>query len=135
MFGKILGFFTLASFAAAIMNYIVKYFLKNYREKIKASEGLNKFFDFCINLFVKKHKMWGAFAVIGALSHGLLQYSKFGRLNVPGAIAVGLMLIQGILGFSMTKVDADKRKTLKTFHRIVPVLMLIPIIYHLILVG
>lgn len=131
MLGKLLGLITLFAFGATIMNFVVKYINKNYRETIKNNKNLSAIFPYAIDIFVKKHKLWGTIAVVGVIAHATIQFMNFG-LNISGAVAAMFMILQFILGVFVASASNDKRKFYLSIHRIVPLILCVAVVMHLI---
>ena len=128
--GGLFGLLILLFYGLALLNYILKFMNKNYKEQIKNNKRLNKIFPKILKPIVKYHRIFGLTTILMILIHFSLQFSLFG-LNITGAIAASLMILQFILG-SLTQLNR-KNKFYLHAHRLIATLLILAILSHLII--
>ncbi|MBF7095725.1 hypothetical protein [Alkalibacter mobilis] len=95
--GKTLGYLIVFFYTMALLNYVFKWINRRFSESMKKSKGFYKNFSGAMRFFVKNHRIFGALAIVFVVAHFFVQYFNLWFSNT-GAIAAGLMVLQGILG-------------------------------------
>ncbi len=132
--GEFLGWFTVVFFSLSFLNPVVKYVQKTFGKTFLKKETLKKPWQMFMKFIVKNHKLFGLIAALGAVGHFLVQYSRWGFV-LSGVVPAVLMLLQGALGYLVSKAKKETKKTLLLVHKIIAVLMVLAIGTHLIQMG
>ena len=132
IFGKILGWFMVAFYSLAVLNYPVKWVNKRVISKLPANSGVRKIFTVLMRFIVKYHRYFAIAAILLLTAHFFVQFSLYGFF-LTGIIAGSLMLAQGLLGAYGTYVRKKKRTAWFYLHRTVAVLLLAAILIHVII--
>ncbi|MFM1539469.1 hypothetical protein, partial [Helcococcus bovis] len=72
------GLLILLFYGLALLNYILKFINKNYREKIKNNKILNKIFPKILKPIIKYHRIFGLTTIFMILIHFSIKFSLFG---------------------------------------------------------
>lgn len=126
--GEFFGGFIIFLYALTVLNYIVKFINKKFRDKLVKNQKFYQLFLKLMKFIIKHHKLFGVLTVVFILLHFALQFIQYG-LSITGVIAAFIMLLQvvlGIYGFKMKK----RSKPWLIAHRLIAVLLLIVIIIH-----
>ncbi len=126
--GSLFGSITVLLYLLAILNYLVKFIYKKYRNELIINEKLYSSFTKFMKFIVKRHNLFGVLTIAFLLLHFLIQFSQYG-LNTTGVIAAGIMLLQVGLGIYGSKVK-KRGGTWLLMHRTIAVLILIAIGVH-----
>ena len=129
-FGGVLGFLIIFFYALTILNYILKYINKRYKNEIKKNELFSKYFHKLLKIIVKYHKVFGFMTVAFILLHFAIQYTNY-RLSITGIIAAACMLLQVILGAYGVYTKKRGGKWLM-LHRAIAALIMLTILIHVI---
>ncbi|WP_425804635.1 hypothetical protein ACHOLT_20595 [Desulfitobacterium sp. Sab5] len=127
--GGFLGDIVYILFLLALLNYVVKYINRKFRNQLLNNEAIYQLFIKLMKFTVKNHRYFGLMAIIFLLLHTAVQMSLHG-INITGTIAVVIMLAEIGLGYYGSKVK-KKGKTWLKAHRVISVLLLISIFIHL----
>ncbi len=131
-FGELFGWLLIISYVGTLLNYVLKFINKKWGKKLLTSEGRKKVFGILMKIFVKNHKYFGFATVLFLLLHFLMQFSRFG-LNISGGIAASLLILQVLLGVYATATHKPRKGLWFLLHRIIAVLMILGIAFHLLL--
>lgn len=127
--GGFLGNVVYILFLLALLNYVVKYINRKFRNNLMNNEAVYQLFIKLMKFTVKNHRYFGLMAIIFLLLHMAVQMSLHG-INITGTIAAVIMLAEIALGYYGFKVK-KKGKTWLKVHRVIAVVLLISIIIHL----
>lgn len=128
--GGLFGWLLVIAFAGTILNYCLKFINKRYSKKIAQYPNGKRIIKMLMTIFVRNHKYFGLATIVLLLAHFISQFTRFG-INVTGAIAAVLMVIQVLLGM-YANIKKRPRKGLWFFaHRVIAVLIIFGIGYHL----
>lgn len=133
-FGEFLGWFTVVFFSLAFLNPVVKYLQKTFGKTLLKKDPFKKPWQFFMKLIVKNHRLFGLLAALGAMGHFLVQYSRWGFV-VSGVVPAVLMLLQGALGYQVSRSSKERKKKLLLVHKVLAVLMVLAIGTHVLLMG
>ncbi|MGL4773182.1 MAG: hypothetical protein ACRC2K_06390 [Clostridium sp.] len=126
--GELLGWGVFIFYGIAILNYIVKFANKNFKDIINKNEKIRDIYNWAMKIIIKYHKYFGGVTLIVLLSHFLIQFSYRG-IKTTGLIAAILLILEFILG--AIGVYKKKRSGLWFYmHRFISVVLLIAIILH-----
>lgn len=130
-FGKLLGWIVVWFFAFAILNFVLKYFNKNYASKVFAGkEKYLKLYRKIMSYVVKYHKYFGIGAFLIVFFHVVLMW-KYVKISLSGFVALilmGILVVSGIILQWNKKINKVK---FKKFHFILSLLLLASIVVHL----
>lgn len=124
--GEILGLIALAGVGGSIFNYCIKLFAKYLRVNNITNTTITSISKLLLEIFVKRHRLWGMMAFTGMLSHAILQYLVYGVVW-SGLLAAVVLLTQCVIGYSIAK--HPSAKALKA-HRILAIIMFITLAIH-----
>lgn len=124
------GFLVGLAFAAAMLNFFVKFINKNFVNKLDNS--YKKFKDIyrkILKIIVKYHKIFGVLALIFLAAHFYVSYFS-NRIKFTGIIAGFIMLVVVLLGFYGNLFAKNKRGNWLKFHRILAFVLLAAVALH-----
>lgn len=127
--GRLLGSAIVVLYGLTVMNYVVKFINKKFRNTLKKNPTFFKGYNIFVKIIVKNHPLFGLLTILVLLSHFLIQFNYYG-LNISGAIAAGIMILQVALGIYGSKTK-KRGGTWLTMHRTIAVILLIAILIHI----
>lgn len=130
--GGLFGWLLVLAFAGTILNYCVKFINKRFSKEISSYPVGKKLMKILMTVFVRNHKYFGFATVILLLAHFVAQFSRFG-INVTGAIAAIMLIIQVLLGVYANIKKKPRKGAWFIAHRIIAVLLILGIAVHLII--
>lgn len=134
MFGILGGFFGWAlvyAFAGTILNYILKFVNKRFSKKIATFPKGKRIMKLLMTIFVRNHKYFGFATVALLIAHFAAEFSRFG-INMTGAIAASLMVLQVLLGLYANIRKRPRKGLWFVAHRSIALLIVLGISIHLI---
>ncbi|WP_312651704.1 hypothetical protein [Proteiniclasticum sp.] len=131
--GAVFGWVIVIAYSFTILNYILKFINRKWGKEIRKNEKLKGPFQMVMSFIVRNHRIFGFITLGGILVHFFIQFSRWG-LVASGAVAAGLMFTQAGLGAFGTYIRKKKKGPWLIAHRIVAVLLLLAIIYHIVYV-
>lgn len=127
--GGLFGWSIFALYCISVLNYILKVINKNFKDIINKNENISRIYKMLMKIIIKYHKYFGGATLIFLLFHFIIEFTYRG-LNITGAIAAILMIIELLLG--VYGVYKKKRDGLWFYmHRIIAILLGISIVIHL----
>lgn len=129
--GRIMGWVILTFYILAAMNYVLKFINKKWISKKPRDSTLRKRYTKVLQLTIKAHPYLGFAAFAAVLVHMTIQ-TRFYGFYLSGFLAGGLMLIQISIGSFGLYLKKRKRGNWLVVHRIVTVLLLLLIAFHII---
>lgn len=130
-FGNFLGFLIILFYGLTILNFILKYINKNYKDIIKNNKLLSKYFHVILKIIVKYHKVFGLLTILFILLHFAIQY-MYKWISITGIVASIFMVLQVLLGAYGLYTKKRGGKWL-FFHRVISVMIMVTILIHIIL--
>lgn len=130
-FGGVFGWALIIAIAGTMLNYGLKFVNKHFGKKISDYPAGKKLMKVLMTIFVRNHKYFGFAAVLLLLAHFMIQFSTYG-LNITGGIAALLLVVQVGLGIYGIAKKRPRRGTWFIAHRIIAVLFILGIAFHLI---
>ena len=91
--GFFLGVSIVVFYSLSVLNFIVKYINKRYRNKINSNKKLKSKFNPFMKFIVKNHKLFGILTALSLIAHFTVQFSLFG-LSITGALAGSTLILQ-----------------------------------------
>jgi hypothetical protein len=128
--GGLFGWLLVIAFVGTILNYCIKFVNKRFSKKLSGYPVGKKLMKILMTIFVRNHKYFGFATVILLLAHFIAQFAKFG-INITGAIAAIMMIIQVLLGVYANIKKKPRRGTWFIAHQIIAVLIIIARAIHL----
>lgn len=128
--GAVFGWIIVIAYSFTILNYIIKFINRKWGKAIRKNEKLKGPFQLVMSFIVKNHRIFGYITLAGILVHFYIQFNRWGFV-ISGTIAAALMIIQAGLGAYGAYIDKKRKGPWLIAHRIVAVLLLFAIIYHI----
>ncbi len=130
--GSFLGWTLIAFYAATLLNYLLKAVNRKFGKTISANPGAKKFMGVLMKIFVKNHRLFGFGTILLLLSHFVVQFSRMG-VNLTGALAATLLLLQVGLGIYGSTGNRKRGGAWFVLHRTVAVLIAVAVVVHLLM--
>jgi hypothetical protein len=129
--GHLFGLLIIVLYALTVLNYVVKWINKRYGAAMKTHEKGYSFYKKLMRFIIRNHRLFGLLTIVFLLSHFYIQFNQFG-LNITGAVAAGVLVLQVLLGIygSVTK---QKGKGWLLAHRTIALILFLAIAAHLVL--
>ena len=128
--GSFFGWVILTGYLLSASNYLVKLVNRKYILKLPKDSPVRKRYQAFLRLVIKSHPFLGALTSAAMLTHLVIQYLNWG-FSPTGLVAGSLLLIQGALGGYGKAVRKRKPGLWLKAHRIVAVLLLLAIAFHI----
>ena len=132
--GTIFGWVIVIAYAMTVMNYVIKFINRKWGKTIRKNDKLKGPFQVVMSFIVKNHRIFGYITIIGILVHFYIQYNRWGFVT-GGVIAAVLMITQAGLGAYGAYIDKKRKGPWLVAHRIIAVLLLVAIVYHIYFVN
>ncbi|HCW73855.1 MAG TPA: hypothetical protein DHM90_08725 [Clostridiaceae bacterium] len=129
--GAFFGWVIVIAYTLTILNYIMKFINRKWGKEIRKNDKLKGPFQTVMSFIVKNHRNFGYITLVGILVHFYIQFNRWGFVT-SGAIAAGLMITQAGLGAYGAYINKKRKGPWLIAHRIVAVLLLFAIIYHIV---
>ncbi len=129
MLGGFLGWLTVWSILATLLNFILKTIHKKFMQNRSKESFLKKIMPPLMKIFVKNHKFWGLLSLLLLALHASLQFLKWG-VSLSGAAAALAILIQIGLGLYGTYLHKKRQGTWFFLHRLMSVVLLLGVFIH-----
>lgn len=113
------------------MSFVVKVVNKKFGKAMLQYPNLKKYYGLFMKIIIKYHKLFGFLTIAFILGHFLIQFSKRG-INITGAIAASVMLLQVVLGVLGAVVYKKRSGAWFVIHRFIAVLLIVVIGVHII---
>lgn len=130
--GGFLGWTLIAFYAATLLNYLLKAINRKFGKSISTKPGAKKLMGLLMKIFVKNHRLFGFGTIILLLSHFAVQFSRMG-VNLTGALAASLLLLQVGLGIYGSTGNRKRGGVWFVLHRTVAVLIVVAVVVHLLM--
>lgn len=129
-FAEFLGWVTVAFYAVALLNFILKYVNKNYMNSLsKTKKKLVDNYRIIMRYVIKYHKLAGILAIIILLGHFFIMFSIRG-LSITGLIALILMAVVVLLGVYGAYINKKYKSTWMYVHRTLSFVLIVAILIH-----
>lgn len=126
--GGVFGFIGLLCVLFLASRPVLLAVVNRYRKADRTIPGQTKKL---LQFVTRYHRFVGLAAFGLILLHATLQYLRYDHIPAAGLVAGVLLLLQGALGFLMTKEkDKDKRKRMALGHRNMGIMLLVAILVH-----
>ncbi|MBS7526155.1 hypothetical protein KHM83_05665 [Fusibacter paucivorans] len=127
--GELLGWLTAIFYGASAISFFLKAIYHRYASTIKNSLHINRPYTGLMKFAIRYHRLFGGIALVTLAAHFYIQLTTRG-LNISGAFAAGLLVLQAILGAVGTYLVKVRKGLWFYLHRVTALLLFIAIIFH-----